>query len=93
MFVINNFLQIDEAHRCSDVNETLRKIKQHFDALCVEDLPFYIGVIFRFHLSEDIYQSDDLKTFISICLDKIESLEPKEIAQSFNSFLKRCMTY
>ena len=73
----------------SEVNGTLRMLKLHFSVLFKEDIPFYIAIVNRLHLKKFSYSCSGLIDFVIECLQKIEALQPEELAKPFNSFLER----
>ena len=64
-------------------------MKPHIDELFYKDLPFYLVFAYRLHIRYTLYQCEEMVTFITACLKKIEGLNYKELAQIINDFAKR----
>ena len=74
------------------MDEAIMMLRQHFEELCVEDLPLYLTMAYRLNKNSSPYQCEKTQTFIFTILEKFETLKPRQMAQAITDFLKRyCM--
>ena len=88
-FAIQTLESADALSSHPDINETLQMIEKHSSTLFKEDIPLYIAIVHRLHLEKSIYMCEGLHKFVVGCLQKIEALQPEELAKLFNPFLER----
>lgn len=72
-----------------DVSEALQTIELHCDKQFVEDLPFYILVLYRIHCRPSLYMCAEMNDFIDFHVKVIEELKHTELAQVFDAFVKQ----
>ena len=73
----------------SDVVDVLRKLKQHFNECFPKDVPLYLILSHRFHVTHSLYDCDELKGFITGCIERLETMEPKKVASCISTFLEK----
>ena len=89
IFEILIFPQAKKDNNHTTVNEVLKSMKTHMDKLFNENLPFYLMFAYRLHIRFTLYQCDEMGSFITACLKKIENLDNKDLARIINDFAKR----
>ena len=55
------------------------------------DIPLYLLLAYRLHIMYSVYDCDELRGFITSCIDRIEKLNPKKVAVTISTFLERCV--
>jgi hypothetical protein len=71
------------------VSNVLRKLKIHLVDTFPQDFPFYLLLSYRLHVMYHVYDCDELKTFIPMCISRFEGMDPKSIARVMISFVDR----
>ena len=78
------FYQAKDFHPDID-DEALETFYAHLKQKFTEDFPFYLLLVFRMHSKRSLYGCD---TFILAVLNKLETMNYKKLATTFNAFIK-----
>jgi hypothetical protein len=71
------------------VSDVLKKLKTHLTETFPQDFPFYLLLSYRVHMMYAVYGCDELKSFISMCINRFETMDPKNIARVMINFTEK----
>lgn len=62
--------------------------------LCLSaDLPMYLILLYKLVKTISLYKHEEHMLFISMCMEKCETIDPKTVAATTNRFIERYCDY
>ena len=67
----------------------MQKLTEHEKVCFVEDIPFYLLLMYRLHLRWAHYDCCERSDFIGECIAKLEKTDVQSVAEVINAFVER----
>ena len=66
-----------------------KMLKIHLAETFPQDFPFYLILTYRVYSMLSVYDCEEFRTFIPMCINKFEAMDLKNIASVIITFLER----
>ncbi len=71
------------------VSNAVKMIRPHYEKHFIDDAPFYLAMMHRFHSQRALYYCEEVQSLFDSWRGKVEEAENYELGNSLVKFLKR----